>query len=111
MSIAIFIYAFLLFFVLTPGILISLPPKRSKIIVALTHAFIFALVWNFTHKLVWSATAGLFEGLKSMVEDDDKKSTPAGKKKKGGNDKSDEGEEESVDIKPMKKESPKMKPL
>lgn len=63
MSIALFVYAFLLFFVLTPGILLSLPPKGSKIIVALTHAFVFALVWHFTHKIVWRSTHGLFEGM------------------------------------------------
>lgn len=65
MSIALFVYAFLLFFVLTPGILLSLPPKGSKIVVALTHAFVFALVWHFTHKIVWSATRGVFEGMDS----------------------------------------------
>jgi hypothetical protein len=65
MSIALFVYAFLLFFVLTPGILLSLPPKGSKIVVALTHAFVFALVWHFTHKLVWRSTQGLFEGMDS----------------------------------------------
>ena len=57
-----FVYAFLLFFVLTPGILLSLPPKGSKIVVALTHALVFALVWQFTNKLVWRSTQGLFEG-------------------------------------------------
>ena len=51
-----FIYAFLLFFVLTPGVLISLPPGGSKIVVALTHAAVFAVIWHFTHKLVRNAT-------------------------------------------------------
>lgn len=63
MGIVMFVYAFLLFFVLTPGILLSLPPKGSKIIVALTHAFVFALVWHFTHKMVWRSTHGMFEGM------------------------------------------------
>jgi len=57
-----FIYAFLLFFVLTPGVLVYLPPKSSKMIVAAVHALVFAIVWTFTNKLVWKATAGLFEG-------------------------------------------------
>ena len=69
MSIALFVYAFLLFFVLTPGILLSLPPKGSKIVVALTHAFVFALVWHFTHKLVWRSTHGLFEGMDEMSDE------------------------------------------
>ena len=63
MNVVMFVYAFLLFFVLTPGILLSLPPKGSKMIVALTHAFVFALVWHFTNKLVWRSTQGLFEGM------------------------------------------------
>jgi len=58
-----FLYAFLLFFVLTPGILLSLPPKSGKMTVALTHALVFALVWSLTHKMVWQATHGLFEGM------------------------------------------------
>jgi len=60
MSIAMFIYAFLLFFVLTPGVLLSLPPKGSKMVVAGVHALVFAIVWQITHKMVWKATSGLF---------------------------------------------------
>jgi hypothetical protein len=68
MSVVMFVYAFLLFFVLTPGILLSLPPKGSKIVVALTHALVFALVWHFTHKLVWRSTQGLFEGMDTPMD-------------------------------------------
>jgi len=46
------IYTALLFFALCPGVLVSLPPKRGKITVAAVHAFIFAIVWHFTHKFV-----------------------------------------------------------
>ena len=63
MNIVTFVYAFILFFVLTPGILLSLPPKGSKIVVALTHAFVFALVWSFTFKIVKRSLKGLFEGM------------------------------------------------
>ena len=42
----------LLFFVLTPGVLLSLPPGGSRTTVALTHAVVFALVFTLTHKLV-----------------------------------------------------------
>ena len=51
-----FLFSALLFFVLTPGILITIPPKSSKKIVALVHALVFATIWHFTHKLVWYAT-------------------------------------------------------
>ena len=48
-----FIFTAILFFVLTPGIVLSLPPKGSKMMVAMVHAVVFALVFTFTHKLVW----------------------------------------------------------
>ena len=53
------IYVALLFFVLTPGVLVTLPPKSSKLVVAAFHALVFALVWHFTHKLVWSASVSI----------------------------------------------------
>ena len=46
------LYIFLLFFILTPGILLRLPPKGSKVTVALVHAGVFALVYHFTYDLV-----------------------------------------------------------
>jgi hypothetical protein len=36
-----------LFFVLTPGIVVSLPPGGSKMVVAATHAVVFAVVHKF----------------------------------------------------------------
>jgi hypothetical protein len=39
----------LLFFVLSPGILLSLPPGGSKITVAATHAVVFAVVHKLLH--------------------------------------------------------------
>ena len=56
------LYAFLLFFVLTPGVLVSLPPKGSKFVVALTHGLVFALIWTLTHKMVWHSTSKQFVG-------------------------------------------------
>jgi hypothetical protein len=46
------VYAAVLFFVLTPGVLLSLPPGGSRTTVALTHAVVFGLVWALTHKMV-----------------------------------------------------------
>lgn len=48
-----FVYTAVLFYVLTPGILLSLPPKGSKMLVAATHAVVFALVYKFTYKAAW----------------------------------------------------------
>ena len=52
------LFAGLLFFVLTPGVLLSLPPGGSRTTVALTHAVVFAIVWGLTHKMVHGALVG-----------------------------------------------------
>jgi len=57
-----FLYSALLFFVLTPGILVTLPSGASKMTVAATHAVVFAVVWHFTHKMVWRA---FYEGFQA----------------------------------------------
>ena len=53
------IYAAILFFALSPGILLSLPPKGSKMTVAAVHAIIFALILQFTNKMVWRASMSM----------------------------------------------------
>ena len=58
-----------LFYVLTPGILLRLPPKASPKIVALTHGLVFALVWWIIHKPLWLFTSGLREGNAGMGAD------------------------------------------
>lgn len=54
-SIVLTIYAVLLFFLLTPGILVTLPPKGGKYIVALVHAVIFGIVWKVTSHWIYTA--------------------------------------------------------
>jgi hypothetical protein len=49
------LYAAALFFVLTPGVVLSLPPGGSKLTVAGVHAVVFGVAWALTHKLVWKA--------------------------------------------------------
>lgn len=44
---AVLAYLGLLFFVLTPGVLLSLPSGGSKPIVAATHAVVFVVAWYF----------------------------------------------------------------
>ena len=46
----------LLFIALTPGILVTLPPKGTPIVVAVTHGILFALIYAVTHKAVWHFT-------------------------------------------------------
>jgi hypothetical protein len=54
MDLFMFIFVAVLFFLLTPGILLSLPPGGSKTVVAATHAIVFATVWVFFHKMIMS---------------------------------------------------------
>jgi hypothetical protein len=59
MCILVSLYAAILFFVLTPGILLSLPKGGSKFQVAAVHALVFAVIFHFTHKLVWRFSISL----------------------------------------------------
>ena len=45
------VFTALLFFALTPGILLSLPPGGSKTTVAIVHALVFAAVYCVTQKM------------------------------------------------------------
>jgi len=46
------VYVAVLFYLLTPGVLVSLPPGASRMTTNLTHAVVFGLVWCYTHKMV-----------------------------------------------------------
>ena len=50
MNLIMFIVSAVLFFILTPGIILSLPPGGSKMVVALTHAVVFGRVWTLASK-------------------------------------------------------------
>jgi hypothetical protein len=54
-------YVFVLFFVLTPGVLVSLPPRASKLVVAATHALVFVILFQLTFKAMWKISMQ-FEG-------------------------------------------------
>jgi hypothetical protein len=60
------LFTAVLFFLLTPGILVSLPPGGSKVTVAMVHALVFALVYHYTHKMVWAYLYGPAEGFKVL---------------------------------------------
>jgi len=59
MNVYLSLYLALLFVVLTPGVLLSLPPGGSKLVVAATHGVVFALVYHLTYKAVWNATRNM----------------------------------------------------
>ena len=46
------VVAALLFFVLTPGVVVRLPPHGTQLTVAATHAVVFGVVWALVHKKV-----------------------------------------------------------
>ena len=53
------LYLAILFFVLSPGVLLRLPKNGSKFTVAGVHALVFGLIFHFTHKVVWRLGGGL----------------------------------------------------
>ena len=67
MSLLVSLYAAVLFFLLTPAILLRLPNNGNKFTVAGVHALVFALIFHFTHKLVWRLGARL-EGMEDKNE-------------------------------------------
>jgi hypothetical protein len=80
MNWAVTVYAAILFFVLTPAVLVRLPPNGSKLTVAAFHAVVFALVFHFTHKLVWQLSMGMGmptvhrkEGMEGEEDEEEKK--------------------------------------
>uniref|UniRef100_A0A6C0E8U1 Uncharacterized protein n=1 Tax=viral metagenome TaxID=1070528 RepID=A0A6C0E8U1_9ZZZZ len=50
------LYVAILFFLLTPGILLSLPPKGGKYVVAIVHAIVFAVVLHFSGSFISSCS-------------------------------------------------------
>jgi hypothetical protein len=65
MNLVVGLFTAILFFVLSPGILLRLPSNGSKFTVAAVHAVVFAILFHFTHKMVWrmSIYMGGKEGL------------------------------------------------
>jgi len=52
MQIFLMIYSAVLFFLLTPNILVTLPPTSSKYVIAATHGILFAVIYMITHPFV-----------------------------------------------------------
>jgi hypothetical protein len=53
------LYVTILFFLLSPGVLLRLPAGGSLVAAALVHAVVFGIVYLFTHKLVWNQVKDL----------------------------------------------------
>lgn len=67
-----FFYVVVLFYLLTPGILVTIPARSSKMVVAATHAFVFALVYKFTHRMAAKLSMS-FEGFQANAPKMEKK--------------------------------------
>jgi hypothetical protein len=52
------LFTAVLFFLLVPGVLLSLPPGSSFLVKAAFHSIVFALVYHLTHKMAWKALYG-----------------------------------------------------
>ena len=87
------IYIALLFFALTPGVLVSLPPKKGKYTVAAVHAVIFAAVWHFTHRFV----KGIFMPFRREGVDGEKEEEGFDEKEEGFDGEEDEKKKEKYE--------------
>lgn len=63
------LFSILLFFVLTPGILVKLPPKGSKYIVAITHAILFAVIHHLFCRWFWHSKMVKSEGFREGADE------------------------------------------
>lgn len=81
MQVLMSLYVAVLFIVLTPGVLLSLPKGGSKLTVAAVHGLVFALVYRFTYSAV-ARLADELEGFQPRFKVEQKmKTLPFGKKK------------------------------
>ena len=68
------IYFAILFFILSPGLLLRIPKNGSKFVVAGVHAVVFGVVAFFTGKFVWNLSQKVAspvkkEGLKDKTKE------------------------------------------
>jgi len=65
MDFLLFLITFVLFFLLTPGVLVNLPPKAGKLVTSLVHALLFAILWSFFN---WLLTPSAEPAPKKKIE-------------------------------------------
>ena len=68
MNIIVALYSAVLFFLLSPNIVLRLPSNGSKMTVAMIHAAIFGIVLYFTQKMVWQFSTKMLEGVENMAK-------------------------------------------
>jgi len=57
----------ILFFILTPGVLVSLPPGCDMYTTALFHSVVFALVWMLVKNPIYNALYGVQKQIKKRL--------------------------------------------
>ncbi len=57
MNVFMFLYLAVLAFILTPGVLLRLPPGGSPMVVAATHALVLSLVFCLSSKMLYKLVA------------------------------------------------------
>jgi hypothetical protein len=57
MNVIMFLYLAVLAFLLTPGVLLRLPPGGSPVVVAVTHALVLSLVYGLSSKMIFKLVA------------------------------------------------------
>jgi hypothetical protein len=69
------LYLAVLFFLLSPNVLVRLPPNGNKLTVAATHALIFAVIVYLSCNMVWklSMRMGIYEGMTAAAPKPKKK--------------------------------------
>jgi hypothetical protein len=70
-SLSMSLFVAVLFVLVTPGVLVRLPPGGSKLTVAIVHGIVFAIVFHLTHKMVSRYIHR--ENFQEMEEDEKKK--------------------------------------
>ena len=93
MDFILFLVTFVLFFLLTPGVLITLPPNGSKLVVGLVHAVVYAIVWSLFAWLLQSTK-------KAEMEHDTKKIEITFQKEEPEEHKEEEHKEEEHEEEP-----------
>ena len=67
MSLYMDLYVVVLFVLLTPGVLLTLPGGASKVVTAVVHSIVFAALFYFSYKTV-SRSVSRMEGFQAKIE-------------------------------------------
>lgn len=62
MNLTVLIFSTVLFFVLSPGVLVTIPKNGSKITASAVHAVVFGIIFHFSHNFIMQLSEGFKEG-------------------------------------------------